>query len=41
MIAVYVAHFGHTALDAIELWSPEKLLAYFHKVSELKKIMGQ
>ena len=39
MIAVYVAAVTHTSLDVIERWSPEKLLAYLPKATEVHKIM--
>ncbi|WP_281063033.1 hypothetical protein [Agrobacterium rosae] len=41
MIALFVSNLHSTSLDAIERWSPDKLLAYFHKACELRKIMGQ
>ncbi|WHA40909.1 hypothetical protein [Agrobacterium larrymoorei] len=40
-MAVFVARFGHTSLDDIERWPPDKLEAYFHKTCELNKIMRQ
>lgn len=39
MIAAFVAHYLNTSLDAIERWSPEKLLAYFDTALELHRIL--
>jgi hypothetical protein len=41
MTAVFVAATTHTSLDVIERWPPNKLLAYFEKAVELRKIMKE
>lgn len=40
MIASFVAHILHTPLDAIERWSPEKLMGYFQSANDLLKVMS-
>lgn len=39
MIAGFVANTFSTSLDVIERWPPDKLMAYFDRAIELRKLL--